>query len=471
MKKTEYDILVVGGGPAGMITATAAKAYHTDKSIAVIRKNKDAQVPCAIPYVVGGRLGSEKNMIPTQMVTKEGVDLIFDEIAEVDFYKKEVKSADGKVYGYDKLVLATGSLPNVPPMEGIDAKNVFTVKKERKSIDDLKEKIEGVKKVVIVGTGFIGVEIAMEFIKEDKDVTLIGKEPNILRQAFDEEFVKEGEEIIVKSGIDLKNSSNVKRILTDENDNATGVELDNGEKIYGDVVIMAAGYHPNVALAKKAGLRIGKKGGIWVDEYMRTEAEDVFAVGDCASKQHFLTRKTIGLMLASTSTAEARVAAISLYKIEYIKGFSGTISIFSTVIGDRAFASAGVTENEAHDENIDVLTATFEGIDKHPGSLENTHKQVVKLIATRHNGTIIGGQISGGESIGEMINTLGLIIENRMSVSSLIGLQIATHPLLTAPPTAYPIIKAAEMIEHKLYGQRGLSFFKNETKQEVLEMV
>jgi len=101
--------------------------------------------------------------------------------------------------------------------------------------------------------------------------------------------------------------------------------------------------------------------------------------------------------------------------------------------------------------------------------LENTHKQVVKLIATRHNGTIIGGQISGGESIGEMINTLGLIIEN--SVSSLIGLQIATHPLLTAPPTAYPIIKAAEMIEHKLYGQRGLSFFKNETKQEVLEMV
>ncbi len=470
MKKIRYDILVIGGGPAGMITATAAKAYHGSKSIAVIRKNKDAQVPCAIPYVVGGRLESNQNLIPPQMVTKEGVELIFDEVVEVDFYKKEAKSINGTIYEYDKLVFATGSLPNVPPMEGVDAKGVFTVKKDRESIEALKEKIKDSKKIVIVGTGFIGVELAMEFANKDKEITLIGREPGILRQAFDDEFAKEGEDIIIKNGIDLRNSCNTKRILTDENYNAVGVELESGEKIYSDVVILAVGYHPNVALAKKAGLRIGKKGGIWVDEYMRTEAEDVFAVGDCASKQHFLTRKTIGLMLASTSTAEARVAAISLYKIEYIKGFSGTISIFSTVIGDRAFASAGVTENEALKENIDIVTATFEGIDKHPGTLKDTHKQVVKLIATRHNGTIIGGQISGGESIGEMINTLGLIIENRMSVSSLIGLQIATHPLLTAPPTAYPIIKAAEMIEHKLYGN-GITTSLKEKKEEVLAAV
>ncbi len=453
MKRVKYDILVIGGGPAGMITAVTAKAYHKDKSVAVVRKNKRAQVPCAIPYVVGGRIESCQNEVPDAVMTKEGVDLIFDEIVEVDFCKKEAKSLNKTIYGYDKLVFATGSLPNIPPMEGVDAEKVFTVKKDKESIDALKKSVCEAEKIVIVGTGFIGVEIAMEFARSGKEIVLIGRESDILRQAFDREFAKEGERIIRESGIDLRNSCNTERILTNDKNEAIGVELDTGEKIYSDAVILAVGYHPNVALAKKAGLRIGKKGGIWVDEYMRTEAEDVFAVGDCASKQHFLTRKTIGLMLASTSTAEARVAAISLYKIEYIKRFSGTISIFSTVIGDRVFASAGVTESEAVRENIDIVTATFEGTDKHPGTLKDTHKQIVKLIAARHNGTIIGGQISGGESVGEMINALGIIIENRMSVSSLIGLQIATHPLLTAPPTAYPIIKAAEMVEHKLYGE------------------
>jgi NADPH-dependent 2,4-dienoyl-CoA reductase/sulfur reductase-like enzyme len=446
------DILVVGGGPAGMIVATTAKSYYPDKKIVIVRRNKEALVPCAIPYIFGNTLGSSsKNIVPAGKITESGVELFFDDIVDVDIDKKIATGKSGDTYKYEKLVFATGSSPNAPKsLGGVDSCGVFTVPKDRSGIDTLKEKIEEKKRVVVVGTGFIGIEVAVELAEHGKEVVIICEVDRVLNNALDIEFTKDAEEIIQNKGIRLIKNARVEQILCDM-DKTTGVKLATGEIIETDFVILGIGYHPDNFLAQKIGLRIGKKGGIWVDEYMRTEIPDVFAVGDCASKQHFITRKTVGIMLASTSTAEARVCATSMYKIEYIKGFSGTIAIFSTVIGGKTFASAGITEEEANTENIDIVTGIFEGIDKHPASIPGCQKQTVKLIATRRSGTIIGGQVSGGVSAGEMINVIGLIIENKMNIYALLDLQVATHPLLTAPPTAYPIVKAAEIIDKKIY--------------------
>lgn len=446
------DILIIGGGPAGMIVATTARSYYPDKKVLVIRRNKEALVPCAIPYIFGETLGSsEKDLVPPGKVTQNGAELIFDEITDVDTDAKTVVGSSGNRYVYAKLILATGSEPNIPKsLGGVNSCGVFAVPKDRHEIDRLKAAVETKQKVVIVGTGFIGIEVAIELAESGKEVTIIGEQERILQNALDEPFALEAQEIITSKGIRLKLNARVKEILCNV-DQTTGVLTECGETIDTDFVILGIGYHPQTELAKKMGLRIGKKGAIWVDEYMRTEKEDVFAVGDCASKQHFITRKTANIMLASTSTAEARICATSLYQIEYIKGFSGTIAIFSTVIGGRTFASAGITEEEAKRESIDVVAGTFEGVDKHPHTIPDCQKQVVKLIATRRSGTIIGGQISGGVSAGEMINVIGLIIENKMNIYSLLNLQVATHPLLTAPPTAYPIVKAAEMIDKQIY--------------------
>jgi pyruvate/2-oxoglutarate dehydrogenase complex dihydrolipoamide dehydrogenase (E3) component len=220
--------------------------------------------------------------------------------------------------------------------------------------------------------------------------------------------------------------------------------------IKSEVVIMATGYRPQTDLAKKAGLKLARYGGIWVDEYMRTRDHDIFAVGDCAARRDFITREPSKVMLASTSVAEARAAGSSLYKIKYIKGFNGTIAIFSTVIMNKAFASAGVKEAEAKIQNLDIVTGTFEGMNRHPASIPDAVKQSVKLIAMNHSGRIIGGQIIGGPEVGELINIIGLIIEEKVSVYSLISLQVASHPLLTAAPTNYPIAKAAEIISSKM---------------------
>jgi pyruvate/2-oxoglutarate dehydrogenase complex dihydrolipoamide dehydrogenase (E3) component len=228
------------------------------------------------------------------------------------------------------------------------------------------------------------------------------------------------------------------------------VILENDTVMNTDAVVLAIGYHPNVGLAKAMGLPISDLGFIKVDEYMRTIDPNIFAIGDCAEKRDFVTRKTTGVMLASTACAEARIAGMNLYKLSAIKTFSGTISIFSTAIGNTGFGVAGLTEKVAIEENFDIVTGVFDGIDRHPGTLKDTHSQYVKLVVGKESGVILGGEVMGGLSVGELTNIIGIIIQNRMSINSLLTAQIGTHPLLTASPAGYPLIKAAENAAAKI---------------------
>ena len=241
-----------------------------------------------------------------------------------------------------------------------------------------------------------------------------------------------------------------------------GVVLQDGTRIATDAVILAMGYRPNTGLAAIAGLPINDMGFIHVDEYMRTVNPDIFAVGDCAEKRDFVTRKPSAVMLASTATSEARVAGSNLYKLSVVKTFSGTIAIFSTAIGNTAFGAAGLTETAARREGFDIVIGSSSGLDKHPGTLDGAHHQLVKLIAARESGVVLGGEVSGGCSsggcsLGELINIIGLAIENRMTVNSLFTAQIGTHPLLTAPPTAYPLINAAGAVLRQVRCWQGRS--------------
>ena len=229
-----------------------------------------------------------------------------------------------------------------------------------------------------------------------------------------------------------------------------GVLLDNGESLETDAVILSLGYRPNTGLAEKSGIKINEMGFIKTDEFMRTDNPDFFAVGDCAEKKDFVTRKSNGVMLASTACAEARIAGMNLYKLSTLKIFNGTISIFCTAIGETGFGTAGLTETIAKKEGFDVVTGIFKGVDKHPGTLSNTHKQIVKLIVARESGMILGGEVIGGLSVGELTNLFGIAIQNKMTINSILTAQIGTHPLLTAPPTAYPLIKAAEVVAKKI---------------------
>jgi len=443
------DVLVIGGNAAGIVAASTGKAFYPSKSFMIVRREREAVVPCGIPYIYGTLDSISQNVIPNAHIEQAGVELFINEVTAIDKSAKVVTTADGTEIAFDKLVIATGSMPRVPSwLKGTGLGNVFTIPKDRDYLENLRLKLEQCTNIVIIGGGFIGVEMADELRKKGKRITLVEVMPHVLNAAFDDDLSVKAEKILADNGVVLRTGEKVGELIGDGV--VSGVLLENGELLDADAVILATGYAPNVDLARNAGIKINELGAIRVDEYMRTEDKNIFAVGDCAEKFSFITRIVKGLMLAATACSEARIAGMNLYGLSRLRTFSGTISIFSTAIGGTTFAAAGVTEHLALDRGFDVISASAEGIDKHPKSLPGTSSQFVKLIVNRESGLVLGGAVVGGVSAGELINVIGVIIENKMTIHEVLTLQIGTHPLLTGPPTGYPLIKAAEAVIKKL---------------------
>jgi len=450
------NVLVIGSSAAGLVAATTGKRVYPGKKFTVVTKLPRTLIPCGIPYIFGSVGSSDNDILPAEkMFEASGIDILYDEVIRIDRENDLAELKSGEKIKYEKLVIGTGSTPKRPSwLKGIDLENVFTVPKDKEYLDDMQKKLDGLKKVVTIGAGFIGVEISDELNKVGKEVTLIEKLPHVLGLAFDEDVAVRAESLLIERGVNVMTGKSVSEI-SGKNNKVEAVLMEDGEKIEADAVILALGYDPNVKLASEAGLTLRKSGFILVDEYMRTSSDNIFAIGDCAEKRDFVTRKPSNIMLASTACAEARIAGMNLYKLSAIKTFSGTISIFSTAIGNTGVGVAGLTETIARNEGFDIVTGQFEGIDRHPGTLKDTHKQFVKLVVGKESGVILGGEVYGGLSTGELTNTIGIIIENRMPINALLTAQIGTHPLLTASPAGYPLIKAAEDASSKIMFKNG----------------
>ena len=447
MKK--IDVLVIGGSVSGIVTALTGKSHYPDKDFLIIRKEKEVLVPCGIPYIFGSLESSDQNVVPDEKLNTAGVKIMIGEVVSINHENKVCKTSEGEEIGFERLVIATGSTPTIPGwLKGIDLENVFTVPKNKVYIDRCIAKLQNAQKIVVIGGGFIGVELSDELNKKGNDVTIVEILPHLLGAVFDDEIAIKVEEVLHSRGVGIKTGSGVKEITGEGK--VSGITLQNEEKLETDAVILSMGYKPNTELARKSGIETSNAGFIKVDEYMRTDIPYIFAVGDCAEKKDFTTRKPCPTMLASTACVEAMTTGMNLYKLSTVKTFKGTIAIFSTAIGDNGFGVAGITESAAKKEGFDIITASFEGVDKHPGKLLGMHPQIVKLVVAKDSGIILGGTVAGGFSTGELVNVIGLAIQNRMTVNSILMSQIGTHPLLTAPPTAYPLIKAAQIAVKKI---------------------
>lgn len=448
MKK--YDIVIIGGGPAGIVTAMTAQKEYQDKSILIITAEEKALVPCGIPYIFHELGDVKKNSMGPKAFVDGGGEVLIDTVTNVDKTKQILTVSSHDEISYDKLVFATGSKPTIPHfIKGFNLKYVELISKSYLAMERLKEKTNNARKIIVLGSGFTAVEMAEQLALEtDKDVHLIFRTENCLHRAFSPEFAAIVNQKLTDSGVILHSKSPIKEIVCTQNERK--VILDSGTAIEGDMLIAALGFKANVDLAANAGFHINDNGQIVVDNYQRTNIENVFAVGDCAQTTGFITGRNDNIMLASTATAEARVLGHNLFKIRIKRNFPGTLSVFATEINKTVFASAGAIEQEAERANISYITSTFSDVDRHPGTLSDTQKLTVKLVVMPEDGQIIGGEVVGSKSSAELINVIALAIQKYVTVYELISFQVGSHPLLSGAPTKTALIKAAENAIRKI---------------------
>jgi len=442
------DVVIIGGSAAGVTAAVSCKRRNPGKSIIIIRQEEDVSVPCGIPYIFGTLGNPEKNLLPDTMLTNIGVKIIISTAEEIDRKNKVVRTTDGEI-GYDKLILATGSSSAVLPIPGIKKENVFLVNKDVEHLENMLNAVNKAGDIVIIGGGFIGAEFADECKKNRQaNVTIVEKLPHCLQLAFDDEFCIEAEKVLTSRGVKIVGNDTVAAILGDNQ--VKSVRLTSGGEIKADIVIVSIGVSPNTKLALNAGLRISTTtGGIAVDRYQRVEGDkDIMACGDCAMKVSFFSGRPVKTWLASIATNEARLAAANLFTTKYAG--LGAVGVFSTQIGELALAAAGLTERQAIAEGYDIVIGQAKAPSKHPGGMPGAVPTSVKLIFSKNDGVMLGGEASGGVSVGELINVIGACIQHRMTAYQVSLFQMGTHPALCASPIAYQTVNAAEEAVMKL---------------------
>jgi len=461
----KYDVVIVGGGPAGVQAAVSARNTNPDKSIALVRKEQIPLIPCGIPYVFYRLKSVDDDILQDTLLQKNKIDILTGEV--IGREAKTILFHGGERVAFDKLVLATGSIPITPQIPGRDKSGVYVLTKDYKRLVELRSAVKSHVRILIVGGGYVGAELADELLEAGKSVVLVERLSGLLPRSVDPEFGNMIQQELQNLGAEVITGTGVKTF--EGKDRLTGAVLENGRQIHCDIAIVSVGFKPNTDIAQALELDCHPKYGILVDEYMRTSDSDVFAVGDCAAKRSCYTGQYRQIMLASTAMSQGRLAGSNLFSINVLKSFPGTLGSFATKAGNMALGVTGLTETEAKEMGLEYVTGTAETVDRHPGSLPGASKVFMKLIFARYSRVLLGAQITGGDSVGECINMLSVMIQKKMTDIEIDTLQIGTHPLLTPSPLGYAVITATVDAITRSYGELARVKSQPETETDMSE--
>lgn len=436
------DVLIIGGSAAGLSAANSVRTWYPQKKVSIVRNVSYTVVPCGIPYIYGLLKGVEKDRIPDENFLKKGIEFIISQVDQIEKDHHLVRFTDGEAIRYEKLILAVGARPVVPSLPGNDLENIFVINKDPLYLQKIDDQLSQSRDVVIIGGGFIGVEMAEQILlKGHHNVTLIEALPHCLMAACEEDFGYEVELELERLGVNILNHTQVKSFTGDGKVN--GVLLADGTQLKADMVVLGVGTTPNIEIAVPSGLKVDSTHGILVDEYMRTSDPDIFACGDCASKFSSITGEPIVVRLASVAASEGMIAASNLYQLN--RRTQGALGAFATKVGNVSVGAAGFTESMCRQNDISYYTGHMVAPDRHPGSLPGCTMQTeVKVLFDRKDDRIIGGHVLGGVQTADMVNILALAIQQRLTAAEIAVMQWATHPLLTGSPLVYQVMWSAE---------------------------
>lgn len=420
-------ILIVGGVAGGMSAATRLRRLNENAEIIVFEKGPYVSFAnCGLPYYVGGEIAErEKLIVQSAKALKNRFNLEVRENSEVIAIDSEgkkvtvVSNGESYVESYDKLILSPGAKPLIPQIKGLNqATNVFCLR----NIPDVDKimtylKAKAPKSATIIGAGFIGLEMAENLDKRGLSVTIVEKAPHVL-PTIDREMAAFVNEELIKNNLSVMTNRGVVEFKNDE------ILLDNGESLQSDLTILSVGIQPETSLAKSAGIKLGLRNAILVDEHYETSVKDIYAVGDAIVVKNQLGQDAL-ISLASPANRQGRQVA------DIISGLPiknrGSLGTAIVRVFDLQVASTGLSEFQLRGLKINhkIVHVTA---NNHAGYYPDATSIVLKLIFEPESGQIFGAQAIGKEGVDKRIDILSTAIKAKLTVFDLPELELTYAP-------------------------------------------
>lgn len=446
-------IVIIGGVAAG--PKITAKLLRTDCDCQIDLYTDEDMISysaCGLPYYIEGMIKDAERLIvrrPEQF-REQGAGIHLNKKCtkilpeEHKIIIQDTKTGETEEIPYDKLAITTGARPIVPPIKNVHLKNIFTVRKLQDGID-VKNKMLESKRAVIVGGGYIGIELLEAFYTNGLEVTLVEQSGHIL-SIFDPEISDIIQDEIVKMSegrVKIVTSDGV--IAFEGDEKVEKVITSKGETIETDMVIIAVGVTPNTEIARDAGIEIGVSNAIRVNNRMQTSIKDIYAAGDCVENFHIVSRNYAWIPLGSSANKEGRCAAINI---------SGGYDVFPGIQGSavtryKAFTMSltGLTETEAKKYGFETIVSTMTKKDK-AGYMPSAENITIKLVVDKRSKKILGAQAIGSGDADKRINTVASAIQANQTVDDFLHLDMTYSPPFST--AVDPLLSAALVINNQL---------------------
>lgn len=449
-------VIIVGGVAGGATAAARLRRLDEDAEIIILeRSGYISYANCGLPYYIGGKImdrGELTLQTPESFFERFRINVrTGHEAVSIDKDAKTVtvkETESGKQYAesYDKLILSPGAKPVVPDMPGADGKNVFTLRTVEDTFriyDHIAE--AGAGSAVVIGGGFIGLEMAENLRSRGMDVTLLQRSGHVM-PPLDGDMAALVHNYMTANGINLRRNCAVERI--EDADGVKRVITKDGKPAEGDIVIMAVGVVPENTLAKESGLELGIKGAIKTDEHMETSEKDIYAVGDAVEVKNFVSGEQAVISLAGPANKQGRIAADNICGIK--TSFKGSQGSSVLKLFDMTIASTGLNERSLKAAGTDydyVITSGMSHAAYYPGAEPMT----IKVLFEKRTGRILGAQIIGSSGADKRIDVLATAIRAGMTAYDLTELDLAYAPPYSSAKD--PVNMAGYVIENLLTGK------------------
>ncbi|WP_336017864.1 CoA-disulfide reductase [Fusobacterium polymorphum] len=470
-------VLIVGGVAGGASTATRLRRLDENLEIIIFEKGEYVSFAnCGLPYHIGNVIQNRESLLvqtPESLKARFNLDVrVNSEVIEVNGGDKKVKvkTKNGEKYeeNFDFLVLAPGAKPIFPAIKGIENKKIFTLRNIN-DMDKIKSEIKNnsIKKAVVVGGGYVGIETAENLKHLGIDVTLIEAAPHILAP-FDSEISNILEYELVNNGIELMTSEKV--VEFQEDANKIIIKLESGKIVTTDMVILSIGVSPDTKFLQGSGINLGERGHILVNENLETNIDGVYALGDSILVKNYITNQNVGIPLAGPANRQGRIVAGNIVgRNEKYKGSLGTAII---KIFELTGASTGLNERSLKQLNI-----TYEKIYLHPNNHAAYYPGAspisIKALYNKENKQILGAQAVGISGVDKFIDVIATSIKFKATIDDLAELELAyAPPFLSAKSPANMVGFIGQNIEDDLLEQVFMEDLKkyDEKKTIILDI-